>query len=304
MTDMKRTSLLAPVLGLRALGLLFAGATLLCGAGLERTLQVIRLLKVGSGRHLAADGVSLNGKGSYRFLIDTGSSSSALEPDAARELGIQSTYTVLVESVAGAAIAPAARVTICIPNVCHDDSEVMLTQLPAVKEADSRVRGILGMDFLMRSGFVLDNSHRELRIGPVVPEHQGAIVPLVQVGGRLAVRARRGDNGDSITLIIDSGTQDLVLFSRGGRTSVSGHQRAVELATNFGAQSGSVEKIPELRLGSYVVRKLTAVVIPSKSGVDPVRGDGLIPASLSETVVFHPSGAYVVIGKAVKGRRQ
>lgn len=301
---MKRTSLLASVLALRALGPLFAGATLLCGAGLERTPRVIRLVKVGSGRYLAAGGVSLNGKGSYRFLIDTGSSSSALEPDAARELGIQPTYAVLVESVAGAGTAPAARVSLCITNVCHDDSEVILSQLPAVKEADSRVRGILGMDFLMRSGFVLDNSHRELRIGPVVPEHQGAVVPLVRVGERLAVRARRGENGDSITLIIDSGTQDLVLFSRGGRTSVAGRQRAVEVATNFGAQSGIVEKIPELRLGSYVVRKLTAVVIPFEPGVDPMRGDGLIPASLFETVVFHPSGAYAVIGKGAKGGRQ
>jgi hypothetical protein len=163
---MTRSFLLAPAFAVRTLGLVFASGTLLCGARLEPATNAIHLLQVGAGRYLAVDGVSLNGKGSHRFLIDTGASNSAFEVNAARDLRVEPTHSVRVEFLGGVSTVSAARVTLCIGNICQEDSEVLLTKLSAAKQADSRVRGILGIDFLMRCGFVLDNRRMELTIGP------------------------------------------------------------------------------------------------------------------------------------------
>ena len=109
--------------------------------------------------------------------------------NAARDLQVGPTYYTRVEFLGGVATVPAAPVTLCIGNICQENSEVLLTKLPAVKLAHSRVRGILGMDFLTRSGFVLDNRHMELTIGRARLDYGGDMVPLERVFGRLAVRA-------------------------------------------------------------------------------------------------------------------
>jgi len=301
--DMKRTSLLAPALAVRTLGLVFASGILLCGASLEPATKAIHLLQVGAGRYLAADGVSLNGKGSHRFLIDTGSNSSVFDVNAARDLRVGPTYYTRVEFLGGVATVPAARVTLCIGNICQENSEVLLTKLPAVKLADSRVRGILGMDFLTRSGFVLDNRHMELTIGRARLDYGGTMVPLERVFGRLAVRAKLTKNSDSMNLVLDSGAPCLVLFGPHRGSANAGHARRMALMTNFGsARAASVEEKLDLRLGSYVVRKLPAVVLPSEPTNDPDGGDGLIATSVFEAVVFHRSGAYALIDKAEKLR--
>jgi hypothetical protein len=129
------------------------------------------------------------------------------------------------------------------------------------------------------------------------------MVPLESVFGRLAVRAKLSKNSDSMSLVLDSGAPCLVLFGPHRGTAHTGHARRIASTTNLGGvQAASVEEMLDLRLGSYVIHKLAAVVLPSEPAVDSDRGDGLLPTSVFEAVVFHGSGAYALIGKAEKLR--
>jgi hypothetical protein len=223
------------------------------------------------------DGVFVNGRGPYRFLIDTGSSVNLIDPILAKTIGMQATIRREVVTSAGSALLPGS-----------DGNEVGFDGIEAqgqrfifsdtIRKVLPDVRGVLGQGFLSRFDYLFDVRGKNLEFGK--QDVKGNRTEIKMHNGRTAISTSLGD------LILDSGADRLVLFGvdpeeleRHDLHTISGPQtvgRAFRKLTIEGRQIWGGE----------------AVAIPdhSEPGVA-----GLMPLGLFRAVFVCNSQGYVVL---------
>jgi predicted aspartyl protease len=170
------------------------------------------------GSYVTVGQVYLNGKGPYRFLVDTGAQSCALTPQAALEAGLMPRYRVEQVTVAGSRLVPAGEArTVEVGGAVEKDVEVLIHDLRAVRSVHPDVVGVLGQSFLARRSYLLDLESGRIAFGVPPEAVDGKRVPFRLQDGRLLVEA--AVDGERRSLILDSGAPSLVLFgsrARGG----------------------------------------------------------------------------------------
>ncbi len=112
-----------------------------------------------SGRILAA--VLVNGRGPYRFILDTGANSSALAPRVVEELGLPTAEGVQVHGVTGTAMLPAVRVE----SMSAGDVVLPPTVLPVLPgDIFGGADGILGVSGMQQMRIDVDFLHDRVAI--------------------------------------------------------------------------------------------------------------------------------------------
>jgi predicted aspartyl protease len=109
----------------------------------------------------------LNGRGPFRFVIDTGASISVVYEAASAEAGIEPVPGIQVHvfGMTGSGLFPLARVTeLSVGSESWSNARVAL--LPKTVPGDDRVDGILGVDFLSRYAVLYSQQERVLRLYP------------------------------------------------------------------------------------------------------------------------------------------
>jgi hypothetical protein len=143
------------------------------------------------------------------FLLDTGSSPTILDSQLARRLHLD--FTPVAVAVVrgnvkgGIAIAPSLE----LGPVRKDNVRVVIEDLSYVQNAfPIRINGIVGLDVLGQSTFVIDYSSREIRFGPA-PSMPNSI--QLQVEDGLAFVDAEFNNA-RVRLLVDTGAYSLVVF--------------------------------------------------------------------------------------------
>jgi predicted aspartyl protease len=193
--------------------------------------------------------VMVNGSGPYEFILDTGSTISAVDRELAKELALhvdeRGTVTTLVEHVP-VLLAVACRIS--FGPVTEPGVEVMVRDLNGLRRIDQAIRGVLGQNALDHADFLLDYRHKQVEFdtdGELVRSLAGHHVPLRRevlkdspVLGNLAVEARIAtDSVQVMDFLLDTGAASLVLFGGPGNligrqslvTDAVGHQQMAEL---------------------------------------------------------------------------
>lgn len=219
------------------------------------------------------EGVYLNGRGPYRFLVDTGAESSVVSPDVARASGLTAAYRVEVMTVTGSRLVPAAEATISVSGSDHR-VEVLLYEPPL-----TGVQGVLGQNFLARSSYLIDYRNRRVVIGESAVE--GVRLPLRFSAGRPVV-----DTKPLGELVLDSGASNLVLFSSPDCVELQGPGI---LWTTQGRQKVSTGRLKSLRVGDARLSNLTVALAGARSS------GGLLPASLFASVYVNNREGYAVL---------
>src|SRR5689334_3897618 len=106
--------------------------------------------------------VVINGKGPFRFVLDTGANRSVLTPQLAEHLGLPvSTNTRLtMTGVTGSASVP----TVAVESLHVGDVELRRVQLPVAAGLSADVSGTLGVDALPDTRVLLDFTNRRIQI--------------------------------------------------------------------------------------------------------------------------------------------
>jgi predicted aspartyl protease len=230
------------------------------------------------GYLMVARGSAGTAKG-LTFLLDTGASSSVLDPQLARKLHLQSfpaSIAVLGGSVpAERSVAP----SLSVGPMQRDNVPVLLEDLSFLQKAlPIRVDGIIGLDVLGQSAFLIDYAARQIHFGPL-PALSDAI-PMHMEGGLAIIDAEV--NNLPAHLLLDTGASSLFLFARSTPGAVSDLRiSAVHPSSDTIGESQSRQvKLSNLRLGSADFGQEQAFVVPDGSqGGHPF--DGLIsPAGL------------------------
>jgi predicted aspartyl protease len=159
-----------------------------------------------SGRIHAS--VEINGKGPYRFILDTGANTSALTPQVAEQLGLQAADVVQlhVHGVTGSALLPAVRVE----SLRAGDVQMPPTSLPVLPgPVFGGADGILGISGLQRTRIEVDFVNDRVAIVPSngrrAPYGYLTVPATLSKGGLLLVNGKVGKV--PVKVIIDTGAE-------------------------------------------------------------------------------------------------
>ncbi len=213
------------------------------------------------------------------FLLDTGASSSVLDPQLARRLHLQrlpASISVLGGSVqAEKSVAPSLNVGL----MQRDNVPVLIEDLSFLQKAlPVHVDAIIGLDVLGQTAFEIDYAARRIRFGPLPALLD--VIRLHMAGGLAIIDAEV--NNLPAHLLLDTGASSLFLFARSTPGAVSDVRvSAVQQSSGtIGESERRAVKLHSLRLGSAEFAQETAFLVPDGShGGHPF--DGLIsPAGL------------------------
>lgn len=153
--------------------------------------------------------VRVNGRGPYRFIVDTGADTSVVSRELAAELGLADGRPQRVHSVFGAEVTPAAQVA----SLEVGARRLTGLQLPVLAQANLGAEGILGLDALADQRVVLDFAHRSMRVersrGMGFTDPDAIVVRAKRRFGRL-VLVESSLVGKPIYVILDSGAQNTI----------------------------------------------------------------------------------------------
>lgn len=234
--------------------------------------------------------VSIAGKGPFRFLLDTGSTRSAVTERVARDLRLPRTGQTIIVTAAGQTSRPLVHAALAFGAA---RAAVQAMVLPA-HDLGQNVDGLIGIDFLATRRFTIDYRRRRVFSNLSDRPERATSVSLTHDAGGFLVSLPAGD-GPPLRLIPDTGTASFVLFARAGRAlpRVS-PLNAVPLRAVGGLRVGRAVLLERLTIGTLEVRDQVAVVMEGSS-VDSRLGDGLLPLHLFARVAFDGPGGVLTI---------
>jgi hypothetical protein len=256
--------------------------------------------------------IEINHSRPYDFLIDTGAQVTTIEPSLAVELGLKPQGTTGVGGVGIYArtdytylgLIEAGRHS--VPNAIAVIEEI--TQLNAT---DSRIRGILGANFLEHFDLLIDNGRHILCL-----DESGALASTIK-GEHIALAEPRESKQDlpftrpvivaahllagnttPVLLRLDSGSNAPLLYAPDAlvRSNANGKAPILKRVTNGAEQSFAVLPPQDIQIGTHAVRQLQFVIPMDSIGTGPTpREDGVLPTMAFQQVFISCSGGYVVM---------
>jgi len=299
-----RLAFRAVLLAFGALGLPCAHADPACPAGISAT-QILLLESAQIGVP-----VEINGTGPFKFLLDTGSQLTVLEPSLAKQLELPDVGSVGIVSVAGRSTATLAGVeSLGVGTNEIRLSRVAVLDLGAIQRVNPEVRGILGQDFLAHFDLLIDPQHMRLCFdqtgrmqhklnGEHIPLLKSSIVPTPNSFTEPVLIAAHleGDGSGPAVLKLDCGGNVPLLFIESKQ-----HGRARSNQTREGSALGrrTTMSFHAMTPRNVVIgtRRLHGVTFftPASASTAPRRAeDGLLPITLFKRVFISNRDRYVI----------
>lgn len=227
-----------------------------------------------------------------RMLLDSGSSTSVLDVDVAKRLGLATAGAVRLEA-AGELSGTNARIDrfgIAGITIAPFVVEAVPLKLPPLL-ARANIDGVLGYDFLDHVVLRIAYLERELRLtkpSAFTYKGTGAVITVDASDRVPRIEASLGD-GDKGTFTIDTGSDEgLVLYLE----FANAHPRDFVDPMEFSMQSASgaggdfatrSAVVKQFNLGIFTVNSVSAEVILRPTGAfSPGQSDGLIGAKVLE----------------------
>lgn len=204
---------------------------------------------------------TIDGRGPYRFVVDTGADRSVIASDVAEKLGLLPHRDVVVQGIVRALPAPAVRLrNLSFGNITLDD-----VAAPVLPRKWLGADGFLGLDVIDGRKVVFDFQNQKLSVehsgGNVGWPHFNEIVVRVDgSNGRLKAVNCVVDNVDAVAFI-DSGAQlsicNTSLFNelqKGGAKAIDGAEIPLVGATG-GLMIGRLMQVSRIQLGNVLFNK-------------------------------------------------
>jgi predicted aspartyl protease len=210
--------------------------------------------------------VMIDGKGPFRFIVDTGANRSTVSPQLARTLGLEPALDALLEvhGITGSAQVPSVQ----IHRLEAGALVILDTRFPVLWEPlMAGADGILGVAGLTGKRISVDFLHNQVLIshstGFAIPPGYDRIAARRLEGGLLVVAARVG--GVRVDAVIDTGSARSIA-NAALRGALAWRRRRGEVAAVtqvIGATTavapGQLEVAPTIDLGPVKVSNVTLV---------------------------------------------
>jgi predicted aspartyl protease len=237
-------------------------------------------------KHFVILGVLVNGQGPYDFLLDTGSTTSLLDRNVARDLGLQPLGETAIRTATGVervAIARADRID--LGSKSAQNVVVLCSLLHGVRALDRNVRGVLGFNFLSRFQYLLDYAGKRLVFADR-RDVEGTRVPFDTTRRSIMLTV------DGNRLLLDTGATGVILFDADDLDIEVSLRSVRRVSTNDGRRIASSGWITRLDIGDESFRRLPVTLFP-QTGLED-RADGLLPGALFRAIYFDHEQKFVV----------
>ncbi len=241
----------------------------------------------------------VNGAGPFKFLVDTGTTRTVIDPGLAHQLQAPVLGKVSLTGILRQRQDDLVRIdSLRIGGVSSSTLGVVVDQLARQKTLAPGIRGVLGEDFLSRFDIFIDYKQRWLRFGGPVPtgercrfetmgQHDGS--PTIN---RLLIWTEFMDAGGARALLqLDTGARIPELFPA-SQPSLSSPRGAGTMAISDGEDEVTIESNTAIKIGSTVVRGLDVVQSRRSLTFDAA---GLLPAAIFHSIYISHSGGFVVL---------
>ncbi len=205
--------------------------------------------------------VMIDGKGPFRFLVDTGADGSVISDRLAHQLGLVPPQSAgeQVEGTTGIERMPWVTIAeLRIGGIVRTNVRMPVTQSPVLAGLD----GILGMAGFGDVQVAVDFRHNTVAIGPSRGLMWGYLdIPAQRTaGGLLMIPARVG--GVKVEAVIDTGAEESLGNSALKAALVRAAKKAAQTRV-YGVTkqvtAGGVVQSPTIYLGSAAIRNLSIV---------------------------------------------
>jgi predicted aspartyl protease len=212
--------------------------------------------------------VKVNGRGPFRFIVDTGANHATISPDLVRVLGLKTNSTSLMtlDGITGAAQVSYVSVDqIQTGDLTIEDTTLPVVWAPVMAGAD----GILGAAGMSQKSLLIDFKRNQVSIASHVESNarkQAIRVHASRVAhGLLIVEALVG--GVRTQAVVDTGAErtlgNIALRDALKQHSRSGRGFVAKLTTVYGAttevEPGEIQSAPTISLGSLRMTDLAVV---------------------------------------------
>ena len=244
--------------------------------------------------------VTVGVRGPFRFLLDTGSTHTAVTERLATAVDAVPVARTVMRAAAGSVRC----LVVALPAVAVDGVSadgLTATALPPAAAAalGPGIDGVLGQDFLARFSFTIDYRRSRILWHDADYVAPGTRLALVSAQDRWLVELPQPatTQGSARTLrrfVPDSGADTLVLFGehRAGCLITAWRAGTSALGSLTGERAVRTAIVDGLRVGEATLDRQLAAVVPSTAPDDP---DGLLPLHLFASVFFSASSRALVI---------
>jgi predicted aspartyl protease len=249
--------------------------------------------------------VFVNDHGPFDFLLDTGTNTTLIDPALAAELGLKAEEKWQLVSLAGSTnVSRYYLQTFRMGPGAVSNLEALAVRLPLLTAADKKIRGIVGMNFLLHFSFRLDYKHKAVELYPFpeaarVPE--GIRIPVEINASRLLIKvASHAAPLGSWKLVLDSGSQQFLVFqkritSQGAGLGSCGQPRClVQVSTNLADHSASIVYVHDVSIEEVRLPGLQVVVMRNDLQAAASPQDGLFPAAPFHSIFFDRTNATLI----------
>ena len=251
------------------------------------------------GKETIVLAVTLNGRGPFRFLLDTGSTHTAVSAETATAIGAPVVARATMASAAG------SRDTLVVRIDSVEVGPITATDLlPSVVEvgmAGDGIDGVIGQDALASVRYTIDYRQRRVVWWPDSSlEARGSSLSLEPSHGRFLVTLDQRHS--RLRLVPDSGADSLLLFAPKTTLPVTRLPAPATLTTTSGATEVRLAKVRELSVGTLTLRDVPAVVA-DRDRSEPDEVDGLLPLHLFDRVTIDGPRQRMIVEKFSETRR-
>lgn len=247
--------------------------------------------------------VSINERGPFDFLVDTGTNTTLIDPGLAKELGLVAKDSLQLASLASATNVPRYYLqTFRVGPASVSNQEALAVPLPQITALDRKIRGVLGMNFLLHFSFRLNYDRQTLELYPdpeAANAPAGLRVPVEINESRLLIKvASSASPRGSWKLALDSGIAQFLVFQQRIVTpsgSACGKANCLmQVSTNLADHSASTVLLHDVSINEALLPDTEVVVLRNdlQKASDPQ--DGLLPAAPFHSVFFDRTNATVI----------
>jgi predicted aspartyl protease len=254
--------------------------------------------------YLMVVSVSINERGPFDFLVDTGSNTTLIDPALAAELSLKAKDRLQLASFASATEVPHYYLTTFKAGpVSVSNLEALAVPLPQLAALDGGIRGVLGMNFLLHFSFRLDYEHQVLELYPS-PEGvripAGLRVPVEINESRLLISVvSSASPRGSWKLALDSGISQFLVFQERIISPAAGPCRQasclMQVSTNLADHSASTVLLNDVSIADARLPDMQVVVLPNDLQKPSDPQDGLLPAAPFRSIFFDRGSATIVL---------
>ncbi|TRW17141.1 retroviral-like aspartic protease family protein [Glacieibacterium frigidum] len=209
--------------------------------------------------------VGIDGKGPYRFLVDSGADRTVVGSGLARDLGLAPAGSAVLQSVAGS-----SRVdTVTVGTLTLGRSSIDGIVAPALAEADLGAQGIVGIDALADQRLMFDFDARtvtvqDTRVRTRFDPDEIIVTARRRKGQLILTQASAGSV--PIAAIVDTGAE-LTMGNMALRARVFAGRSApvatpITLVSVTGASiEASLVTLPQIRLGGVILQDVQVAFV-------------------------------------------